>query len=89
MDQTIMIGDIEESNLFDDLKDNKEYESDKVNLLKKKLSEMQTKHKAEIDAINLEQVTYKRIIQQMLKKLKQQQSVIHEQENELKTIKYL
>lgn len=78
MDQTIMIGDIEESNLFDDLKDNKEYESDKVNLLKKKLSEMQTKHKAEIDAINLEQVTYKRIIQQMLKKLKQQQSVIHE-----------
>ena len=73
-----MIGDIEESNLFDDLKDNKEYESDKVNLLKKKLSEMQTKHKAEIDAINLEQVTYKRIIQQMLKKLKQQQSVIHE-----------
>lgn len=58
MDQTIMIGDIEEGNLFDDLKENKEEDNDEPtitsNELQSVIQDLKIKHRAELDAITLE-----------------------------------
>ena len=72
MDQTIVIGDIEDGNLFEDLKDSnyddkQEQEDGDIptitsNELQQVIQDLKIKHRAELDAISLEQVTYKRII---------------------------
>ena len=85
MDQTIVIGDIEEMNIFDDIKMNQENEEKskdedtitfKHNEFQQFVDNLKLKHRAEIDAIMIEQATYQRIIKQMVTKFKNMQKVI-------------
>lgn len=80
MDQTIIIGDVLEetqTSIFDDLKVSHQGTKETVTISKDDLQEMvdnlKIRHRAEIDAIMIELCTYKRIIQQMVGKLKSQQ----------------
>lgn len=88
LDSTIIIGDIEEGNIFDnfDVKsqregedENNESQPDDKKLLKISMEELQDvmndvriKHRAELDAVMLEQAAYKRIIKGIVLKLKEQ-----------------
>lgn len=82
LDQTIIIGEMDEGNIFDDFKNirasdltQNDKNEDMITLSKDDLKELidniKTKHFAEMDAIMLEQASYKRIVQQMLAKFKQ------------------
>lgn len=68
LDQTIIIGDMEESttSIFDDLKISTSKKQETVTISKEDLQELvdnlKLRHRAEIDAIMIEQCTYKRII---------------------------
>ena len=84
MDQTIIIGDMEDMNIFDDIRMNKdgdspskEKEEQDENKVSFKHEEFQSfvdglklKHRAEIDAIMIVQTTYQKIIAQMVSKFK-------------------
>lgn len=106
LDQTIIIGEMEEGNIFDDLKmsksgtevgdkssdlnrQNSQFTDLELERLKDKndddktitisiedlqelVDNMRLKHRAEIDAIMTEQGAYKRIVQGLIVKLKQQ-----------------
>ena len=59
LDQTMIIGEMDEGNIFDDIKLNQESTGeDKVTMTKQDLQEildnLKTRHRAEIDAIQLE-----------------------------------
>lgn len=78
LDQTIIIGEMDEGNIFDDLKmsneKEKETKQDEITISKADFKDfvdnLKLKHRAEVDAIMLEQTCYKRIIQQMIHKFK-------------------
>jgi hypothetical protein len=83
MDQTIIIGEMKEGNIFDDLHMNRDSlpgpgQENTITISKEDLMEIidniKVQHRAEIDAIMLEQVSYKRIISQLLTQLKMQQA---------------
>ena len=75
LDQTIIIGELEEGNIFDDLKMSSEKREKAITISKEDLKEfvddLKLKHRAEIDAIMIEQTSYKRIIKQMVQRFKQ------------------
>ena len=75
LDQTIIIGELEEGNIFDDLKMSSEKREKAITISKEDLKEfvddLKLKHRAEIDAIMVEQTSYKRIIKQMVQRFKQ------------------
>ena len=67
LDQTIIIGEMEEGNIFDDLKMSAEKQKENAisiskGDLKEYIDDIKLKHRAEIDAIMLEQTSYKKII---------------------------
>ena len=67
---------MEEGNIFDDLKMSAERQKDNaINISKSDLKEfiddLKLKHRAEIDAIMVEQTSYKKIIKQMVQRFKQ------------------
>lgn len=74
LEQTIIIGEMDEGNIFDDLKDIRESDAIKdentivmsKDDLKALIDNLKTKYTAEIDAIMLEQASYKRIVYQMV-----------------------
>jgi hypothetical protein len=71
LDQTIVIGELEEGNIFDDLKMSAERkEENTITIsktdLKEFIDDLKLKHRAEIDAIMVEQTSYKKIIKQMI-----------------------
>jgi hypothetical protein len=74
LDQTIIIGELEEGNIFDDLKMSSEKREKAITISKEDLKEfvddLKLKHRAEIDAIMVEQTSYKRIIKQMVQRFK-------------------
>ena len=97
LDQTIIIGEMEEGNIFDDLKMSKESSEPANSAIGTNISDLEKlkdknhdensitmaiddlqdlvdniklKHRAEIDAIMTEQGTYKRIINELIRKLK-------------------
>lgn len=58
LDQTIVIGEMEEGNIFDDLKMSAERQKDNIAIsktdLKELIDDLKLKHRAEIDAIMIE-----------------------------------
>ena len=67
LDQTIVIGEMEEGNIFEQIKTSSGEESSKdISMskldLEQLLTDLKLKHRAEIDAIMLEQGIYKKII---------------------------
>lgn len=76
LDQTIVIGEMEEGNIFDDLKMSAERQKENTITiskadLKEFIDDLKLKHRAEIDAIMVEQTSYKKIIKQMVQRFKQ------------------
>jgi len=74
-EQTIIIGEMDEGNIFEDLNlDCKENEGEIIKMTKSDLEELinnlKIRHRAEMDAILIEQTTYKRIIQQLIARLR-------------------
>ena len=67
---------MDEGNIFEDLKlaDSDKADDDTITITKSDLTDLidnlKVQHRAEIDAIMLEQTSYKRIIQQMIFKFK-------------------
>lgn len=89
LDQTIVIGEMEEGNIFDDLecspagrrssivkKEEVEPAADEIKMTRAELQDLidniKLKHRAELDALMVEQGVYKRIIKQMISKFKSQ-----------------
>jgi hypothetical protein len=87
LDQTIVIGEMEEGNIFDDLecspagrrssiikKEEMDSAVDEIKMTRGELQDLvdhiRLKHRAELDAIMVEQGVYKRIIKQMISKFK-------------------
>lgn len=71
LDQTIVIGEMEEGNIFDDLKMSAEKQKENaISITKADLKEfiddLKLRHRAEIDAIMIEQTSYKKIVKQMV-----------------------
>lgn len=67
LEQTIIIGEMEEVNIFDELKMEQTEDADNTITLSKQdlkslIDTIKMKHKAEMDAIIIEQTSYKRII---------------------------
>ena len=76
LDQTIIIGEMEEGNIFDDLKMSAEKQKENAIYiskgdLKEYIDDIKLKHRAEIDAIMIEQTSYKKIVKQMVQRFKQ------------------
>ena len=76
LDQTIIIGEMEEGNIFDDLKMSAEKQKENAisiskGDLKEYIDDIKLKHRAEIDAIMIEQTSYKKIVKQMVQRFKQ------------------
>ena len=86
LEQTIIIGEMEEGNIFDDLNRISAEKGDRslhtLTITKDELQDLvdnlKLKHRAEVDAIMLEQTSYKRIIQQMILKFKAQQQKLND-----------
>ena len=80
LEQTIIIGEMDEGNIFDDIKDIRTAEAVKdentieisKDELKSLIDNLKTRYTAEIDAILLEQASYKRIVFQMVQRFKHQ-----------------
>ena len=67
---------MEEGNIFDDLKMSAEKQKENAisiskGDLKEFIDDIKLKHRAEVDAIMLEQTSYKKIIKQMVQRFKQ------------------
>ena len=71
----MIIGEIEEGNIFDEIKMNQANNGEETfQITKGELQDLidtiKLKHRAEMDAIMIEQTSYKKIIQQMIMKFK-------------------
>ena len=97
LDQTILIGEVDDISMFDNIRPtnqspDKEKEAKGVITqveLEQVITDLKLKHRAELDTIVLEQSVYKKIIYQMLQRLKKQNKQIDTlQEEKLKLNKY-
>jgi hypothetical protein len=79
LEQTIIIGEMDEGNIFDDLTEKDQKQANETVTISKQdlmglIDNIKTRYIAEMDAIMLEQTSYKRIITQMVQRMKHMQA---------------
>jgi hypothetical protein len=94
LDQTIVIGDIEASTIFDqEQSPGREPRPNEASIAASDLEELvgtlKCKHRAELDAMVLEQGSYKRVIKGLVKKVKQQSRALEEKDREILRLRKL
>ena len=85
LDSTIVIGDIDGGTMFDDISRSPKKGTPQVSQeeLEDLMTQVKLKHRADVDAVMLEQAAYKRIIRGLVRKLKIQKAEIDKKDLKL------
>lgn len=88
LDSTIVIGDIDGGTMFDDISRSPKKGTPQVSQeeLEDLMTSVKLKHRADVDAVMLEQAAYKRIIRGLVRKLKVQKSEIDKKDLKLQEL---